>query len=165
MKIKIIQGAYGWRPNNDERVKTVRRGQTCDVSPDEAKRLIAIGVAEHATEETVTKPDSDTGSNGGGTTTTGQDDTPSSPCFSADALPKSAAGVDITDGHFVEESLKAMANPDLKTLATDLGLDPKKCRNKGDYITLLMTVEIIEDDEDGEDDPLLQGAPGDTIVQ
>ena len=48
MKVKIIEGTYGYRPDPSKPflVRPVSAGGTCDVSAEECQRLIALGIAE-----------------------------------------------------------------------------------------------------------------------
>lgn len=127
------------------------------MSPDEEKRLVESKVAIYATGEGVATPPAGLGDNGGGTTPPEQK-APSAPsCISADDLPDSAKVLDIVDGHFAEDGLSAMKNAELKALAIDLGLDPKGCGNKAEYVALLLTVEITEDDDSGDAPPITSG--------
>ncbi len=118
----------------------------------EEKRLVARGVAEYVTrpiigpDTGVATPPADLGGNGEGTTHPGKETPLAPPCISADDLPDSAKVLDIVDGHFAEEGLSAMKNAELKALSIDLGLDPKNCGNKAEYVALLLAVEITEDD-------------------
>ncbi len=168
MKVKIICGAYGHRPTDRPGiVKTVRAGQCCEVSDEEAARLVKLGVAAYATEEPVATPPDDNVDDGTGTNTPpGDGGTGGLVVVSVEELPEAAKSLDIVDGHFTEESLSKLTNADLKTLAIDLGLDPKKCGNKPSLVALILPVNIVddepEDDGDGTEPP---AGPGNTIVQ
>ena len=54
--------------------------------------------------------------------------------------------LDIVDGHFTIESLMELTRAALEKLAADMGVDVKKCRNKGDIAKLLAAVEVSADD-------------------
>lgn len=148
--IKIICGAYGYRP--PERpgiVQAVRVGQTCEVSDEEATRLVSLGVAELCTAEGVATP-SVTHSEGGGCNDTPDQDEGKKTTLDGLELPDT---LDIVDGHFTEESLGAMTNKALAELAADLGLDAKACKNKADYVALLASAELdMSDQDEGDDD-------------
>jgi len=45
VKIKIVNGVYGYKPNGGHSVRTARYGEVVDVSKTEAKRLQGLGVA------------------------------------------------------------------------------------------------------------------------
>lgn len=134
----------------------------------EEKRLVDRGVAKYVTrpiispDNGVATPPVEDGVAGMGTNTPGEKKEAGGPMtISAGALPGTADGLDIVDGHFTEESLSALKNAELKALAIDLGLDPGKCGNKAEFVALLLPVEII--DEDDGDAPSL--GSGDNIVQ
>lgn len=134
----------------------------------EEKRLVERDVAEYVTrpiigpENGVATPPVESGGAGTGTNTPDEEKGPDGPMtISAGDLPDIAAGLDIVNGHFTEESLSGLKNAELKALAVDLGLDPGKCGNKAELVALLLPVEII--DEDDGDAPSL--GSGDNIVQ
>lgn len=148
MLIKITCGAYGHRPpDRPETVKTVRAGETCDVPENEAKRLVDLGVAEYATAGAVATSATHPSEGGGGNNTPDQD---GGDTVALDGL-ELPDTLDIVDGHFTEESLKAMTNSALASLADDLGLDAKACKTKADYVALLTSVELDMLDQDGGD--------------
>lgn len=164
--IRIIEGTYGHRPGDGNKVVPVDRGQCCEVPDAEAARLVSIKVAEYV-EEPVATPPGGTDDGGTGTNTPDGSVPPKAPAaFRVEELPEKAEALDIVDGHFTEDSLNKMTNADLKALAIDLGLDLKKCGNKAALVALLLPVEIVEDeDEGGDDGSVPPAAPGDTIVQ
>ncbi len=172
-KIKIICGAYGYRPpDRPNTVKTIRAGQTCEVSDEEATRLISMGVAEFAIEDGVATPAVTTPGDGGGSNTPDEDGgvkTPEGVLNGVDIQSIGAADLlDIVDGHFTEESLSAMTNKALASLAADLELDTSACKVKADYVALLAAVELDMPDEDDEDGGAGNGGPdltGSDIVQ
>ena len=61
--------------------------------------------------------------------------------------------LDIVGGHFTKESLMKMASKDMEILAANLGVDVKKCRNKGEIADLLAAVEVQHEDDAGEAPP------------
>ncbi len=151
MDIKITGGTYGYRPTNKPgNVKPIRAGQTCDVPPEEAKRLVDLGVAEYAPTGAVATPPMPLSDNVGGNTTPDQGKGPVA-AVNGVAIPDT---LDIEDGHITEESLSTMTNAALAGLADDLGLDASKCKVKADYVALLTSVELdmAEQDGDGGDD-------------
>lgn len=62
--------------------------------------------------------------------------------------------LDIVDGHFTIESLMELSRTDMEKLAADMGVDVKKCRNKGEIAALLSAVEV-QADGDSEAPPKL----------
>lgn len=146
MKVTITSGAYGWRPFGDSRVKTVRSGQSCDVPPEEADRLVSLGVAKYATAETVATPPVPPEDNAGG------NDTPT------DEGPGEGQETAPLD----PEQLKAMTNAALTELAVDMGVEAStlKGKNKAQLIEAVLAaqVEDNEDDtvDDGETPPIVQ---------
>lgn len=148
--IKIICGAYGYRPpERPGTVKTIRAGETCEVSNEEATRLISLGVAEFATQEAVATPHAPHSEGGGGNDTPDQD---KGQKMALDGL-EVPDTLDIVCGHFTAESLGTMTNKALADLAADLGLDAKACKNKADYVALLSSVELDMADQDEGDEP------------
>lgn len=157
MKVKIICGAYGHRPlDRPNTVQTIRAGQVCEVSDEEATRLISMGVAEFATDEPVATPPAPASEGTGGSNTPDEDGGVKTPEGILDGIDIQSLGIadilDIVNGHFTEESLSAMTNKALASLAADLGLDAKACKNKADYVALLAAVELDMPDEDGAGD-------------
>lgn len=158
-KIRIISGTYGSRPRDGSHVVPIDRGQCCEVPDDEAARLVSIEVAEYVEEAVATPP--------GGTVNGGVGlDTPNEekPLVAPNTLPDTAEGLEIVDGHFSEEGLSQMTNENLRKLATDLGLDPSKCKKKDDFVALLLSVELEEEEADEDDGNEPPTAPDDTIV-
>lgn len=64
--------------------------------------------------------------------------------------------LDIVDGHFTVESLMKLSRPALNELGDKLGVDVRKCKNKGEASAMLATVEVQADDD--EDTPPDLGA-------
>ena len=66
--------------------------------------------------------------------------------------------IDISDGHFTEESLMRMTKAELAELAADLGTDISGCKNKTEIVAALLEVEIPPQEdapELGAEDPVL----------
>lgn len=134
----------------------------------EEKRLVARGVAEYVTKPIIgtaggvaTPGEGGDGGNQGdtppehapgstGLENGGDDDTADLQEGETDA-PDS---LDIVDGYFTIESLMELSRADMEKLAADMGVDVKKCRNKGDIAKLLAAVEV-SGDADGEAPPEL----------
>jgi len=67
--------------------------------------------------------------------------------------------IDISNGHFTEESLMQMTKAELAGLASDLGVDISGCKNKTELAAALLEVEIPPQDDNapelGAEDPVL----------
>lgn len=152
MKIKIISGTYGSRPDGGNRVVPVNMGEVCDVPAEEAARLCSIGVAQYVSDEVVATADNAVDGGSAGANLPGEENPPR---FTTDGVAIPDA-LEIVDGHFGADSLRQMTNQNLAKLGTDLGLDVSKCKVKEDYVAALMTVEldftVPENDADNEVD-------------
>lgn len=129
--VKIIVGTYGHKKDNESYVSLIGKDcetDVCNVSDEEAARLIKAGVAEEVgtsieVKETVTE--------------------------------EPAATV---TGNLDAESLEEYTVAELKALAGDLGLKFKSRATKDELIALISStkVEITEDEEvDSEEPPVL----------
>ena len=139
---------------------------------EEEARLVARGVADY-----VTKPILNTASNAGApageTANSGQGVTPPNEGNAAPSAEETGSGdqpikdgialddtLDIVDGHITKDSLLRMSRSDMEGLAADLGIDIRKCKNKGEIAELISAVELdLAETADGEDAPEL-GAEG-----
>lgn len=119
--IKIITGAYG-ADNGKGGVTVIDRGQTCEVSDEEAARLVALGVAAM---DVATPQEAQDAAGAGENTTNGN---------------SSQEG---TTGHMDADQFSTMTNAQLKQLAEDMGLNVSKCKKKADYIELIAAEEVI----------------------
>ena len=133
MEIVIKSGSYGWRKTKNAVPKLIERGGTCDVDEAEARRLVALGVAE-----IVCKADEDKGINA---------DMPR-----VNMMDDEAEAVDSAEAHLDAEQLEEMTVTELKELAADLGLDTAKLRKKDDLIAAISAVPVVPGEEVGEDD-------------
>ena len=152
-KIEIINGVYGARDSNTNRVTPVPIGGTVDVTDEEAARLVRLKVAKVIGEEihaygvaTLPAPTSGDGAgvnapdgNGGaeGQENGHEDD----------------EVLEIVDGHFTVESLMKMERKDMEALAADLEIEAnaiKKCKNKTELANLIAEVEV---EADGDEEP------------
>lgn len=146
MKVKIISGAYGYRPVGSAHPTTIMRGETCDVTEEEANRLLSIGAAEIAeeapTEEVITAPDGKDESKAGEDTATQNNGTGSK-----------------EDAHLDPDQLSEMKFDELKQLAEDMGIDTKGMRSKASLIDAIVAVEVtVDEEDDGEQPPDLTAA-------
>ncbi len=135
MKVKILCGGYGLKTRTDSgiRTKLVFQGECCEVSEEEAARLIAEKMAELAV---ATPCDAMIG------------DGPS-----VDIPEDGEAQIEVLEGTLDPEQLSAMTNAQLKALAQDMGLNCAGCRNKADLVALLSSVPVTTEAaavEDGE---------------
>lgn len=126
----------------------------------EEARLVSRGVAAYVTrpiigpDSGVATPHSGVSNRGAGVNTpdgrqraegedSGEEETADVCTGTADIIDT----LDIIDGHFTKESLMEMERKDMEALAADLGVDVKKCRNKGEIADLLAAVEVqVEED-------------------
>lgn len=155
MLIHITNGTYGFNDNGFIRPKT-RQDDPFEVPDAEAKRLVELSVAEYVGTALASHPADDgesapapTGENtSGAVEPTGAPLAP--PAEPDEPAPEDC--IDIVDGHMTVDSLMTMTRSDMEALAEDLGLDVKKCRNKGEIAALIAQVEIDEDQQhDGPD--------------
>lgn len=133
----------------------------------EEARLVSRGVADYATRPIIgAVPGVATPSGGRENTGVGENppDVVEAPVGADDGgdAPDVYEGVaevdgtlDIVDGHFTKESLMRMERKDMEALAADLGVDVKKCRNKGEIADLLAAVEVQPEDDAKETPPTL----------
>lgn len=148
MLVKIISGTYGHRVGSKIEPKD-KNSKPFELDDSEAKRIVALGVAEIVTGGVATpeKPQNASGTNsnppenenGSNSENEGGNDKP----FNLDA-----------------EQLDGMTIKELKKLAEDMGIDTSKMKKKADYITAICEVEIGVDD--GEAPPDL-GAEGPVV--
>lgn len=124
MKIRIISGTYGRKVNGA--VDPVCMGDICEVTDEEAKRLINLGVAEsaqeadRAAEDVQTVEHSSDASNGEETATESSEE------YSDDEVIELER-----DGNmysFSKKSLENMSMADIRELAKDVGME-----NVGSY--------------------------------
>lgn len=149
MRVIIKSGAYGQRIG--KRLHIVYRGQSCDVSPEEAERLVSIDAAEYADEVAETAV--------------------ATPAEDADEADLSENAPEVENGAEDEETpyldaeqLKKLTNAKLRELANDMGIDCEELRTKAQLIAAICNVPLescIEDTEaddetdDGEQPPEL----------
>lgn len=134
-----------------------------ELSPEAEKRLVDRGVAEYATKA-LASPPAPAGENApevpGVNTSEGEQpaEAPLAPHAEPDE-PAPEDCIDIVDGHMTVESLMNLTRADMEALAEDLGLDVKKCRNKGEIAALIAQVEIDPDQQHGEGPDLAAALP------
>lgn len=96
----------------------------CEI--EQAKRLVALGVAEYASPMTI-------------------------PAESAAQVDDDTQAEPVT-GHLDAEQLEGMTNKELKALAEEMGVDVSKCTKKADYIAAIVAAEVEAGDEDEDND-------------
>lgn len=127
IRIRIVCGTYGYRPNGAAHPIPVDRGQCCDVPEDEAKRLMSIGVAQ-MTAESVTD----------GVATDTEKQNASIP---ADGITESENGAEGKETARINLSkLKKMTNERLRELANELGINTAKLKTKAHLINAIIAV-------------------------
>ena len=142
VKIKIINGIYGYRPEGRMIVvPTSPKDPPIGVDEAEAERLVAAGIAQyvdasfdhhhHTHEEAVatglSQPD------GGETIANmGEDGDGESGVSEPDSV----------TGHLDAEDLKTWKYDDLKKLASDMGIEPGKFRKKEALIEAICAEEV-----------------------
>ncbi len=142
MKIEIICGTYGYRPDGSKHPIPIDRGGICEVSEEEAQRLFALCVARPA-EETpspavATPPAGEDGSGAGADPSNGDE-----------------GAEDAESAHLDPEQLKTLTNAKLTELAKEMGIDTAKLKTKAQLIAAITDVPLedaIAEDDDGVDD-------------
>ena len=141
--IRIVSGCYAAHPNGG-RLKVIDKGQTVEVSEDEAARLVNLGVAAYVKEPVLMA------------------DIPSAP-VSEDATSdtpeaeENNATEDLIPGHLDEEELRKMPFDQLKKLAVDCGLQVGKLRSRENIVKALAEMDtFVSAEEDGEEPPIME---------
>ena len=135
MKIEIICGTYGYRPEGSKHPIPIDRGGICEVSEEEAQRLFALCVARPAV---ATPP---AGEDGGGA--------------GADPSNSGEGAEGAESAHLDPEQLKTLTNAKLTELAKEMGIDTAKLKTKAQLIAAITDVPLedaIAEDDDGVDD-------------
>lgn len=121
-----------------------------ELSPEAEKRLVDLGVAEYV-GKALASPPADEGESAPALTgeNTSEDIKP------AEAALAPLEGLSLDDcieidesGHMTVESLMKMTRANMEALASDLGIDVAKCRNKSEIAALLTQVEMDAGQED-----------------
>ena len=165
MKVKIISGTYGYRPAGSTHPIPVDRGNTCDVSAEEASRLFALGVAESAEDIPTALPQE--GENGVATPLNGDGDS-----GAGVNTPNSENAAEGQESYALDpEQLKGLTNAKLAELAKEMGIDTAKLKTKAQLIAAIANVPLedaISESDDGADngdnDPLPALAPENPVV-
>lgn len=165
MKVKIISGTYGYRPAGSTHPIPVDRGNTCDVSAEEASRLFALGVAESAEDIPATPPKE--GESGVATPPNGDGDN-----GAGVNTPNSESAAEGQESSSLDpEQLKELTNAKLTELAKEIGIDTAKLKTKAQLIAAIANVPLedaISESDDGADngdnDPPPALAPENPVV-
>lgn len=142
---------------------------------EEEARLVARGVADYVTKP-ILNAASGAGAPAGETVESGKGVTPPIEENVSPNAEKVGSGeppikdgialndeLDIVDGHIAKGSLLRLSRSDLEGLAADLGIDIRKCKNKGEIAELISAVELdLAETADEEDAPEL-GAEGPVV--
>ena len=135
MKIEIICGTYGYRPEGSKHPIPIDRGGICEVSEEEAQRLFALCVPSPAV---ATPPTGEDGRGAGADPSNGDE-----------------GAEDAESAHLDPEQLKTLTNAKLAELAKEMGIDTAKLKTKAQLIAAITDVPLedaIAEDDDGVDD-------------
>ncbi len=143
MKIKIISGTYGWRPDKNGSVEPVSKGGTCEVPDTEAARLVGLGVASYV-DASAQLPA------GPPTPPAGGPEPPSQSTSTPGVNPAAQAGTGGETGSSGEEEtarLEKMPKDDLIQMAQDLGVDISGAKNKHEIAVLIAASDGSDSEE------------------
>ena len=143
MLVEILCGGYGCRTKTG--IHTVMRGEQCEVSESEARRLIGLGVAKSpyitdrgtastlaaapATAEGNDTPTAETQQGGSGT------------------------------AHLDPNQLQDMTVAELKKLAADMGIETKQLKTKDELVEAICAEDVVPGDESTETPELSAAMP------
>lgn len=140
-EIRIVSGTYGMNVNG--RIKAIRSGQICEVSKEEAARLVGLGVAVYVKEPVLmaeTPPGDDAVNETGDTPEAEEND----------------ATDDLIPAHLDEDDLREMPFDQLKKLAADCGLQVGKLKSRENIVKALAEQEcFVSAEDDGEEPPAM----------
>lgn len=131
MLVEILCGGYGCRTKTG--IHTVMRGEQCEVSESEARRLIGLGVAKspYITDRGTANALAATPATAEG------NDTP------ADETRQSGAET----AHLDPNQLQDMTVAELKKLAADMGIETKQLKTKDALIQSICAEDVVPGDE------------------
>lgn len=153
-QVKIIMGAYGYRPAGTHCVRPVLAGETVSVPDMEAERLVSIGVAEIIPQ--AAEPACE------GVATLQEGPVEERPGIGMGA--EMRCGEANVEGGAAStsdpEQMKALTNAKLRELAEAMGIPTAKLKNKTELIQAITAAQAIpgpaeESVEDGEQPPEL----------
>lgn len=131
--IQITAGAYGLDAGNG-RIRTIRRGERCEVADDEAARLVGLGIAARVVSEGAPAP-----AGGAGRAAEGS---------APPKMENAAEGLELGESGLDPEQLRKLTNAQLRELAEDMGLDTSAMKVKEDFVAAISAVPV--DAVDGE---------------
>lgn len=143
MLVEILCGGYGCRTKTG--IHTVMRGEQCEVSESEARRLIGLGVAKspYITDRTTANALAATPATAEG------NDTP------ADETRQSGAET----AHLAPDQLQSMTVAELKKLAADMGIETKQLKTKDELVEAICAEDVVPGDESTEAPELSAAMP------
>jgi len=141
MKVKIISGTYGHKVGKYIEPKD-RQSEPFEVDDAEAKRIIALGIAEMFVEGVATseKPQNESGAN-------------ANPSEQENAAEGENEGENTIEGNLDAKQLETLTIKELKKLADDMGIDTSKMKVKADYINAIVAETVEAPVDDGEAPP------------
>jgi len=144
MLVEILCGGYGCRTKTG--IHTAMRGEQCEVSESEARRLIGLGVAKspYITDRGTANALAATPA-----TAEGGNDTP------ADETRQSGAET----AHLDPNQLQDMTVAELKKLAADMGIETKQLKTKDELVEAICAEDVVPGDESTETPELSAAMP------
>ncbi len=137
-RVRIISGAYGYRPPGSKHPVTKRIGDIVTVSDDEAIRLITLKVAELVDAQSPVSPLSALPEEA--------DKSYQSVDTESDKIPpESDEGADtanVTTGHLDAEQLMELTKAELLKLAEEMGADVSSSDNKTEIVAAIAQAEV-----------------------
>ena len=131
MLVEILCGGYGCRTKTG--IHTVMRGEQCEVSESEARRLIGLGVAKCAFSAP-TAPE------------TAPADVPAT--AEGNDTPAAEASQNGSEAaHLDRDQLQSMTVAELKKLAADMGIETKQLKTKDELVEAICAEDVAPGDE------------------
>ena len=143
MLVEILCGGYGCRTKTG--IHTVMRGEQCEVSESEARRLIGLGVAKC----TFSAPTAPEAAPADVPATAEGNDTP--------AAEASQNGSEAA--HLDPDQLHDMTVANLKKLAADMGIETKQLKTKDELVEAICAEDVVPGDESTEAPELSAAMP------
>lgn len=143
-KVRIIRGAYGYKPKGAFAPKAITFADgPIEVSDEEAARLVSLGVAEAVATPAVPADEHNECSNMSDDESPSTGDCGDAPTFTA---------------HLDPEQLSELTVDELKQMAKDMGVTIPARAKKDDIIAAIVAVDVEVDEDavvDGEEPPTL----------
>ncbi len=141
-RVRIISGAYGYRPPGSKHPVTKRIGDTAVVSDSEAQRLVNLKVAALIDEQTsvadASVPAAALDDNSGGVDTDSAQSPPEGD--------EGAAADEATTGHLDAEQLMELTKAELLKLAEEMDVDVSSSDNKAEIVAAITQTEVMTED-------------------